>query len=56
MNTKRKEYTMPLWHLELRLEQARRRFAVAEAAYRKAERDVEQLRKEVELQRSRDKW
>lgn len=56
MNTAKIERRLPLWRLEMELEQARRRFRRTEEEYRRSERDVERLRKEIELRRLETKW
>lgn len=56
MNAQKLERRLPLWRLEMELEQAVRRFKRTEAEHRASERDVERLRKEIELRRAESHW
>lgn len=56
MNVQRLERRLPLWKLEMELEAAQRRFQRTEAEHRASEREVERLRKEIELRRAETRW
>lgn len=56
MNAQKLERRLPLWRLEMELEQAQRRFKRTEAEHRQSERDVERIRKEIELRRMETRW
>ena len=46
----------PLWRLEMLREQAERRFQRTEAEHRAATRELEEIRKLIELRRLEAKW
>lgn len=46
----------PLWRLEMMREQAERRFQRTEAEHRAASRELEDIRKQIELRRMEMKW
>ena len=56
MNTQRLERRLPIWRLEMELEQALRRFRRTEAEHRQSEQEVERLRREIELRRKESQW
>ena len=47
MNVQRLERRLPLWRLELELEQAQRRFKRTEEEHRRAEQDMNRIRNEI---------
>lgn len=47
---------LPLWRLEMAREQAERRFQRTEAEHRTASRELEDIRKQIELRRMEMKW
>lgn len=56
MQAQRLQQRLPLWRMEMDLEQALRRYKRTEEEHRRSEREVEQLRKEIELRRLETKW
>jgi len=56
VNVQRLERRLPLWRLEMELEQAQRRFRRTAAEHRASERELERLRKEIELRRNENRW
>lgn len=56
MNVQRLERRLPLWRLEIEHEQALRRFRRTEAEHRQSERDLERIRKEIQLRRMENRW
>lgn len=56
MNAQRLRPVLPLWRMEMELEQALRRFKRTEEEHRRSEREVERLRKEIELRRKETSW
>ncbi len=56
MNTQAIPKRLPLWRMEMELEQALRRFKRTEEEHRRSEREVERLRTEIELRRKEANW
>lgn len=54
--TKAGPVRLPLWRLEMLREQAERRFQRTEAEHRAATRELEDVRKLIELRRSEARW
>lgn len=54
MSIHKLERRLPIWRMELELEQALRRFRRTEEEHRRSEREVERLRRELELRRKEE--